>query len=314
MGTEGTMSHRDFEAVLEECLRSLDRGEQLESALARFPQHEGALRRALDMQMRLDARFRIPSGVEERGFHRLQAAVEAPVPTGGRSMLFAFFGGVPKAVAAAIAALLLTGGAMGASAAVGGPNIPGQIWHAIGASSIDDDGDELELHATGTPGGTATPRARSTAKATSTPSASSIPGLCRAAQSGSERGREHKLDSTAFQRLDRAADAAGADDIEEFCEQVLGERKHGKPEPTSTATATALESGQSGHGKSEDKDERSESRSDEKRDGRSKSDQGAAGVAQGSNKPGNAPGSFAEHDRGSRSEESSGSSQGKRDR
>lgn len=58
-----------------------------------------------------------------------------PDQRGGRRMIPTFLAAVPRAVLTALGAVALTGGAMTASAAVGGANIPATLLAALGVSN-----------------------------------------------------------------------------------------------------------------------------------------------------------------------------------
>lgn len=135
------MSEQSFESALAECLAAIDVGTPVEDVLARFPAHTEALRPALGLRAALGGRVApLPPTMRARGEQRLQAALASPAPAGGIPVLSSLFGLLPKAATQALIALLVTGGAMGASAAAGGPNIPAEVLHAVGL--VNDNANE----------------------------------------------------------------------------------------------------------------------------------------------------------------------------
>src|SRR5688572_19697254 len=72
------------------------------------------------------------------------SALRTPAQQAGRiRMIPRFLTMVPRAAAVALAGVVLTGGAMGASAAVGGPNIPDAVLTAFGVLSGHEGGPDL---------------------------------------------------------------------------------------------------------------------------------------------------------------------------
>jgi len=130
-------------------------------------------------------------------------------------MIPAFLVAVPKLGLALLATVAITGGAVGVSAATGGPNLPEKALHAVGIGS----------DATGTPSGT--PAATSTVE---------FVGLCRAAKSGSTNGQAQKQDAVAFQRLQQAAGTA-KEIITEYCAPILADANKTTVTPAATETA-----------------------------------------------------------------------------
>jgi hypothetical protein len=180
-------------------------------------------------------------------------------------LLLKLLASLPQGTAIVIGTVALSTGVIGAAVTVGDEDVSGSMqsfFSALGLS-VDDDDDDNEHGATATAtAGWVKKKATATGTAVpgkDLPSASSIPGLCRAFDSGSEHGRERKLEATAFKRLQNAADAAGAEELEDFCETVLASRK-------ATAVATAA-AGESSRGKHDDDDDDKHGKSDERRQG-----------------------------------------------
>src|SRR5688500_2445619 len=71
---------------------------------------------------------------EQRMLTALADSRNATQPTGIR--IPAFFGAVPKAAFATLGLLVLTGSAMTASAAAGGPNVPAALLAAVGIENL----------------------------------------------------------------------------------------------------------------------------------------------------------------------------------
>jgi hypothetical protein len=168
-------------------------------------------------------------------------------------VLSSLFGSLPKAAAQALIGLAVTGSAIGASAAAGGPNIPQEVLQAVGI--VDEHANENA--SANTPKG----KAKGQAKATSTAAAqaeadNSLKGLCTAYTKGglgqnAKAGENPKSKSTAtpaaspMARLEaaRAAATPSVATIGELCASLL---EDGEDETTITSTA---ESGNPGRGK-----------------------------------------------------------------
>ncbi len=158
--------------------------------------------------------------------------------------MFRLLSTLPKAVAVALGSLTIAGGAVGAAASAGTTEVPRPIEAVFEVLGFGSGETTSHRTATATASGTATPgprRAKPTT--TATPVAPSLPGLCRAYDSGSEQGRDHKRLGTAFVRLQNAAAAAGQD-IATFCAGVLAQRR---ATPVASATAGARHGGLDKH-------------------------------------------------------------------
>lgn len=133
-------------------------------------------------------------------------------------MIPTFLTAVPKLVLALVATVAVTGGAVGVSAAVGGPNLPAEAIHVIR---------------------THTDQAQDRPAVTGTAVVSEFVGLCRAQQSGSTEGQMQKQDATAFTRLQDAAKKANQT-VAQFCAPILtsSDKDKGRGRDNETATAT----------------------------------------------------------------------------
>ncbi len=260
------MSGQSFESALSECLAALDRGESVEAILARFPAHAMALRPALALRAGLTRQLvSVPSTMRTRGEQQLRAALAGPAPRGGIPVLSSLFSVLPKAAAQALIALVVTGGAVGASAAVGGPNIPGQVLHAVGLVSGGGDAQTQRDGATpshsepksGAAAGATAAAGRSTATATPGSAAgdAGVQGLCQAFVKGG-LGQNGRSNPQSYARLLKAAgaesvtdDAARAKALQDFCAALPA-----RPDGTATAgAATSATAGPSGRGKGEER-------------------------------------------------------------
>lgn len=125
------MAKRTLEDVLAAALRELETGKPV-SAQQAGGTPDGTpwlrLRDRLETSPRLDA----STYGRNHGRQRMLAALATPQHTGGLHMIPTLFAMVPKAAMLVIGGLVLTGSAVGASAAVGGPNLPVAALTAIG--------------------------------------------------------------------------------------------------------------------------------------------------------------------------------------
>lgn len=152
---------------------------------------------------------------------------------------------VLRTASAAGVAVLLMGGALGVSAAVGGPNVPA---HVLSALDGDDDDEETDgtTNETDDPSITGSPVASGTASATidadDLEDSPSLKGLCNAYFSGSPTGQGNKSSSSAFAALEDAA--GGAAQVETFCAEALNEDPASDEEtPGEDGRCNALERG-----------------------------------------------------------------------
>lgn len=124
------MAKRTLEDVLAGALRKLETGEPVNAQQAGGidPTPWLRLRDRLEPSTRLDASMH----GRNHGRQQMLAALATPPHTGGFQMITSLFAMVPKAAMLVIGGLVLTGSAVGASAAVGGPNLPVAALTAIG--------------------------------------------------------------------------------------------------------------------------------------------------------------------------------------
>ena len=240
------MSEQSFESALAECLAAIDAGTSVEDALARFPAHTEALQPVLGLRVALDARgVPLPPTMRARGEQRLQAALAAP-PAATIPVLSVLGRMLPRAATQALIALVVTGGAIGASAAAGGPNVPGEVLQAIGLrQETANQNSGLESASKGkATKATATAAADVTiGSAPGGASESSFEGLCEAYTKGGlgQNAKAKGQATPAAGPLARLDQAAGSQSVDDFCADLL---EAGEPPITSTA-----ESGNSGRGK-----------------------------------------------------------------
>lgn len=124
------MAKRTLEDVLAGALRDLEVGSPMDTRQTggTDPTPWLRLRDRLETSSRLDASIY----GRNRGRQRMLAALATPKHEGGLHMIPTLLGMVPKAAMLAIGGLVLTGSAVGASAAAGGPNLPAAALTAIG--------------------------------------------------------------------------------------------------------------------------------------------------------------------------------------
>jgi hypothetical protein len=195
------MTEPGFEQALAACLRDLDEGRAtFDECVERWPEFTH-LERHLALRAAVGT-VSVPRSASIRGRAAMQEALRAQAartaPT--RSLLRT----IPRAVVAAGAALVLFGGAMGASAAAGGPTIlPDRLLSAFASLGFPGLGETASPTATpaGHPGSASGVEPR---------------GLCTAFLSGSDRGRDQKAEASSFGRLTEAARQAGLS-VEAYC-------------------------------------------------------------------------------------------------
>lgn len=210
------MTAQPFEAALAECLAALDRGEHIDFLLLRYPAHEAELRRAIALRKGLARSvIAVPESMRARGEQRLRVALTEP-----RARRL---GVLPRAAVQALLGLAIVSGAVGASAAAGGPNLPGQVLQAVGLIAASDDApDATSSRATArvtAPSREVSAPEPTTATVTATPSSVAAPsptatgqaesgarGLCQSYLAGG-LGQNGQANPEAFARLVRAAGA-----------------------------------------------------------------------------------------------------------
>jgi len=131
--------------ILTECIREIESGDSsMEDCLQRYPDRAAELRPHLELWSGLNAAAKAEPnlGSQQRGQQRLEAAVSEAEREGGRRMIPFLTPALAKAGAVAVAAVLVIGGAAGASAALGGPDVAGDVLSGIGISNASDTGQE----------------------------------------------------------------------------------------------------------------------------------------------------------------------------
>jgi hypothetical protein len=122
------------EGPLGEYLRQMDEGRVTpydDGTLAEYGRLHQQITRSATLTPSLAGRI--------RGQQRMLTALADSTKTrGGRQMIPTFLAAVPKAVLTAIGVIALTGGAMTASAAAGGPNIPAVLLAAVGLGNAQE--------------------------------------------------------------------------------------------------------------------------------------------------------------------------------
>ena len=134
--------------TLTECIREIETGARdVEGCLQQqHPDRAAELRPHLDLWSRLNAAPKAQPnfGSQQRGQHQLLGAL-ADMEREGQLPANRFLTpALVKAAAVVAGVALLAGGAAGASAALGGPNVPAEVLSGIGFSNASDNG---KLHA-----------------------------------------------------------------------------------------------------------------------------------------------------------------------
>jgi hypothetical protein len=125
----------ELRKILTECIRDIETGARdVEGCLQRHADRAAELRPHLELWTGLDAAEKAEPdiGSQQRGQHQLLTTL-SEVERGGRKRMIPFLTpALVKAGAVAVAAVLVIGGTAGASAALGGPNVPGEVLSGIG--------------------------------------------------------------------------------------------------------------------------------------------------------------------------------------
>jgi len=136
---------RNLRKVLTECIRDIETGARdVEGCLQRHAEWAAELRPHLELWSGLNAAAKAEPnlGGQQRGQQRLHAAVSEAERKGGKRMIPFLTPALAKAGALVVAAVLVIGGAAGASAALGGPDVAGEVLSGIGISNASDTGKE----------------------------------------------------------------------------------------------------------------------------------------------------------------------------
>lgn len=135
------MTPNDRSVMLQECLQMVEAGAGIEEAVAQYPEHAAELRELVALTLHIDdTRFPLPPdpAVQTRArasLHSALAEKRAASDPGGPSLGFALplqrmwagvrrFSLLPQALPAALALLLLGGGALAAAAVTGDSGVP----------------------------------------------------------------------------------------------------------------------------------------------------------------------------------------------
>lgn len=138
---------RKLRKVLTECIRDIETGARdVEGCLQRHAEWATELRPHLELWSGLNAATKAePSlGGQQRGQQRLEAALSEAEREGGKRMIPFLTPALAKVGAAAVAAVLLIGGAAGGSAALGGPDVAGEVLSGVGAKNTSEPDREQE--------------------------------------------------------------------------------------------------------------------------------------------------------------------------
>ncbi len=126
---------RRLREILTECIRDLEAGRrEIADCLVRYPERADELRLHLSLWSALNAapKAEPASATQERGQDRLLAAL-ARAERPERRLIPQSFAPAAARLAAVLATLaVIAGGAAGASAAFGGPNVAGDVLDAVG--------------------------------------------------------------------------------------------------------------------------------------------------------------------------------------
>jgi len=148
---------RKLRKILTECIQDVETGARdIEGCLQRHPDRAVDLRPHLELWRGLNAAAKAQpnSGSQQRGQHQLLAALSDMEERGKKRMIPFLTPALVKAAAVVAGVALLAGGAAGASAAFGGPNVADEVLTTVGITSDHGDGtaaDTLETVDENTP-------------------------------------------------------------------------------------------------------------------------------------------------------------------
>src|SRR3990172_10928803 len=138
--TRGAMDKK-LRKILTESIRDIETGARdVDGCLERHPDRAGELRPHLELWSGLDAASLAKPNFagQLRGQQRLMAAISDMQKRGERRMIPLLTPAVAEAAAVLAGVVLLAGGAAGASAALGGPDVGGQVLSTMGISHAPD--------------------------------------------------------------------------------------------------------------------------------------------------------------------------------
>jgi len=136
--------------ILTECIRDIETGARdVDGCLERHPDRAAELRPHLELWSGLDAASmaRPNFAGQQRGHQRLLAAITDLQKRGERRMIPFLTPALAKAAAVLAGVVLLAGGAAGASAALGGPDVGGQVLSTMGINHAPDAAQNGKDHA-----------------------------------------------------------------------------------------------------------------------------------------------------------------------
>jgi len=136
--------------ALTECIRDIETGARdMDGCRERYPECAAELRPHLELWGSLDAapRARPNFAGQQRGQQRLLALISDMQKRGERRMVPFLTPALAKAAAVLAGVVLLAGGAAGASAALGGPDVGGQVLSTMGINHAPDAAQNGKDHA-----------------------------------------------------------------------------------------------------------------------------------------------------------------------
>lgn len=132
---------RKLRKILTDCIRDVETGARdVDACLKRHPDRAAELRPHLELWSGLNAAPKAQPnfGSQQRGQQQLLGALADMERERGRRMIPFLTPAVAKVAVVVAAAALLAGGAAGASAALGGPDVAGEVLSTVGVTSSHD--------------------------------------------------------------------------------------------------------------------------------------------------------------------------------
>ena len=136
---------RQLRQALSECIQAMDSGDDLESCLERYPGRADEMRRHLQLWLDLRASAKPEPNQESvrQGQQRLLATLDGD--RGRERRMAPFLTATALRAAAALAGVaLLVGGAAGASAALGGPDVTDEVLSTVGIDNAPDAAEQVK--------------------------------------------------------------------------------------------------------------------------------------------------------------------------
>ncbi len=134
---------RKLRKILTECIRELETdARDVEGCLQQRPERAAELRPHLELWSRLNAAPKAQPNLasQQRGRHQLLGALADMEKEQERRTTRFLTPVLVKAAAVVAGVALLAGGAAGASAALGGPNVPAEVLSTVGINKGSHDG------------------------------------------------------------------------------------------------------------------------------------------------------------------------------